>query len=182
MVTSIVEEPTTSIFSGQQVPLECSNHLWDNVMSPTSGGIKFLQNVSNNFDDHIMSYSRRSQYNTIKASHLKLSNGCNPCATIRYLIWGLRKVSYPSYRPWRPIGLWDVEAPTFSSQSAHRWWWDCQPYAPAALYPPRRFLVPISVRGWVNPRAIVRLEGLGQSENLVTSSGLKPAVTFQLVV
>jgi hypothetical protein len=22
---------------------------------------------------------------------------------------------------WRPIGLWDVEAPTFSRQSAHRW-------------------------------------------------------------
>jgi hypothetical protein len=38
-------------------------------------------------------------------------------------------------RPWRPIGLWDVEAPTFSRQSAHRWQWGCQPYAPAALYP-----------------------------------------------
>jgi hypothetical protein len=38
-------------------------------------------------------------------------------------------------RPWRPIGLWDVEAPTFSRQSAHRWRWGCQPHAPAALYP-----------------------------------------------
>jgi hypothetical protein len=43
--------------------------------------------------------------------------------------------SCPCNRPWRPIGLWDVEAPTFSRQSAHRWWWGCQPYALAALYP-----------------------------------------------
>jgi hypothetical protein len=39
-----------------------------------------------------------------------------------------------SNRPWRPIGFWDVEAPTFSRQSAHRWRW-CQAYALAALYP-----------------------------------------------
>jgi hypothetical protein len=38
-------------------------------------------------------------------------------------------------RPWTPIGLWAVEAHTFSRQSAHRWRWDCHPYAPAALYP-----------------------------------------------
>jgi hypothetical protein len=49
-----------------------------------------------------------------------------------------------------------------------------------ALYPPRRFLVLISVRGLANTRAVVRLEGLGQLKNPVTSSEIESA-TFWLV-
>jgi hypothetical protein len=45
----------------------------------------------------------------------------------------------PVNRLWKPIGLRDVEDRTLSRQSAHRWRWGCQPYAPAALYSPETF-------------------------------------------
>jgi hypothetical protein len=45
---------------------------------------------------------------------------------------------------------------------------------------PGRFLVLISVIGCVDPRAIVRMEALGQFKYAMTSTGMKPA-TFPLV-
>jgi hypothetical protein len=45
---------------------------------------------------------------------------------------------------------------------------------------PGRFLVLISVRGWVDFRATVQLEWLGQLKNSMTSTGREPA-TFRLV-
>jgi hypothetical protein len=41
-------------------------------------------------------------------------------------------------------------------------------------------MVLISVIGWIDPRAIVRLKGLGQLKNPITSSVIEPA-TFRLV-
>jgi hypothetical protein len=90
---------------------------------------------------------------------------------IDHFLWPIK--SYPCHRPWRPIGFWDIEAATFSRQSAHRWRWSCEPNAPAVLYPPGMFLVLISVRGWVDPRAIVRLERLGKLKKKIHFIGTR---------
>jgi hypothetical protein len=50
--------------------------------------------------------------------------------------WIAVRKTTPCSKPCRPIGLWDAKDPTLSRQSAHRWRWGCQPYAPAALYSP----------------------------------------------
>jgi hypothetical protein len=42
--------------------------------------------------------------------------------------------------------------------------------------PQGRFLVVISVRGWVDPKGIKWLEGLGQLKNPVTSPGIIPMI------
>jgi hypothetical protein len=53
------------------------------------------------------------------------------------------KLSYPCNRPWRPIGLCDVEALTIGSQEAVK----LSALCAGRPLPPGRFLVLISVKG-----------------------------------
>jgi hypothetical protein len=86
-------------------------------------------------------------------------------------------IAYPCHMKWKPIGLWDVEAPTFSLDNrltdgsevslTHR--------------PPLTFRkITGSIFQLEVESTILRLEGLVQLMNPITSSGLEPT-TFRLV-
>jgi len=93
-------------------------------------------------------------------------------------LWFLRgvKVKQFHYRPW---GFQEVEAPRFQD-SRHMKVVRLSALRTGCLYPQEIFLVPISVRGWVDPRAIVLPEGLCQWKIPVTPSGIEPAMRHRV--
>jgi hypothetical protein len=80
--------------------------------------------------------------------------------------------NYPCSRQWRPTGLWYVETPSFSKQSAHKWLWGCQPYAPS--YPCNSPWSPIRLWDPVAPTFSRQLTDGGEVVSLTRQAPFAP--------
>jgi hypothetical protein len=91
----------------------------------------------------------------------------------------VKEVKQSHYRPWQALRVTEGLGSQILRQSAHEGGTVVSP-AHWLPWPPGNIPGALSVRGWVDPRAIVQPEGLYQWKISMTRLGIDP-VTFQFV-
>jgi hypothetical protein len=118
-----------------------------------------------------------SVYWNVHFFHLRSEKGIADFYWNTYRLRQLKKLS--RYRPGQALGVSRGWGSRISRQSPHEGSKVVSPTHRPSL-PQKGFLVLISVRGWVDPRATMRPVGLSHWNIPVTPSGIEPA-TFRLV-
>ena len=99
------------------------------------------------------------------------ATGCQPNSVNKYIniniVFSWKSITGPESS--RRLSLSHIQ-----TDSTLRWY-GCQSYAPAAFTPQEIFLLHISVRVWIDSRAIMQTQGLRQQRIPMTPSGIEPA-------
>jgi hypothetical protein len=126
-----------------------------------------------------LTYETRTQFDT--------QNSPTSCFKIQFRIKDILyshvkvKVKQSHCRPGQTLKALGSWGPQISRQPTHKGGNVVNPSHRPSLSAQEIFLLLISVKGWVDPGAIVRPEGLCQWKIPVTPSGIDPA-TFRLVI
>ena len=120
------------------------------------------------------------RYKNLRYKNLRYKHTLNMLQLILYNIANVKvRVKQSHYRPGQALrvpGVWSFQ---ISRQSAHEGGKVVSPKHRPPL-PPKIFLVFIFLTGWVDPRVIVRPEGLCQWKNSFKPSGIEPAAFWLL--